>query len=73
MPKNQSLPFFVDNISGSRALASFLVEDGASMILRRLTRTVYGWLPRDEGLVIFGDWSGAAMYSASQLRFSRAP
>lgn len=25
------------------------------------------------GLVIFGNWSGAAMYSASDLRFSRAP
>lgn len=33
IPKNQSLPFFVDDISGSRALASFLVEDGASMIV----------------------------------------
>ena len=32
----QSLPFLVDDISGSRALALFLVEDGASMILRRL-------------------------------------
>jgi hypothetical protein len=25
------------------------------------------------GLVIFGNWSGAAMYSASRLRFARAP
>ena len=40
---------------------------------RRFSRTMYGWLPRDKGLVIFSDWSGAAMYSASQLRYSRAP
>ncbi len=39
MPKYQIFPFFVDDISGSRAPALFLVEDGASMILRRLTRT----------------------------------
>jgi hypothetical protein len=25
------------------------------------------------GSVIFGIWSGAAMYSASELRFARAP
>lgn len=25
------------------------------------------------GFVIFGNWSGAAMYSASDLRFARAP
>jgi hypothetical protein len=31
-------------------------------------RTMYGWLPRDKGSVIFGIWSGAAMYSASGLR-----
>ena len=31
MPKYQSLPVFVNNISGSRAFASFLVKDGASM------------------------------------------
>jgi hypothetical protein len=33
MPKNQSLPFLVDDISGSRAPALFFVEDGASMIV----------------------------------------
>ena len=33
MPKNQSLPFFVDDISGSRALASFFVEEGASIMV----------------------------------------
>jgi hypothetical protein len=33
MPKNQSLPFLVDNISGSRAPALFFVEDGALMIV----------------------------------------
>ena len=33
MPKYQSLPFFVDDISGSRAPALFFVEDGASMIV----------------------------------------
>jgi hypothetical protein len=33
IPKYQSFPFFVDDISGSRAFASFLVEDGASMIV----------------------------------------
>ena len=33
MPKYQSLPFLVDNISGSRAPALFLVADGASMIV----------------------------------------
>jgi hypothetical protein len=33
MPKNQSLPFFVDDISGSRAFALVFVEDGASMIV----------------------------------------
>ena len=46
---------------------------GLDKALDHCPRTVYGWLPRDKGLVIFGDWSGAAMYSASQLRFSRAP
>ena len=29
---------------------------------------MYGWLPRGKRLVIFGNWSGAAMYSASDLR-----
>jgi hypothetical protein len=29
---------------------------------------MYGWLPRGKGAVIFGDWWGAAMYSASHLR-----
>jgi hypothetical protein len=33
MPKYQSLPFFVDDISGSRAPALFFVEDGASMMV----------------------------------------
>ena len=33
IPKDQSLPFVVDDISGSRALSLFLVEDGASMIV----------------------------------------
>jgi hypothetical protein len=40
---------------------------------RVATRTVDGWLPRDKSLVIFGIWSGAAMYSASDLRRCRAP
>ena len=38
IPKYQSFPFFVDDIPGSRAPALFLVEDSASMILRRLAR-----------------------------------
>ena len=38
LPKYQSLPFLLDDISGLRAPALFFVEDGASMILRRLTR-----------------------------------
>ena len=33
MPKYQSLTFLVDDISGSRAPALFLVELGASMIV----------------------------------------
>ncbi len=33
MPKYQSLPFFVDDISGSSAPALFLVEDGPSTIV----------------------------------------
>ena len=33
MPKYQSLPFLVDDISGSRAPDLFFVEDGASMIV----------------------------------------
>ncbi len=35
---------------------------------RHWARTMYGWLPRDKGSVIFGIWSGAAMYSASDVR-----
>jgi hypothetical protein len=33
MPKNQSLPFFVDDISESRAPALFLVDEGTYMIV----------------------------------------
>ena len=33
MPKYHSLPFFVEDISGSRLPASSLVEDGASMMV----------------------------------------
>ncbi|MBO4168767.1 hypothetical protein LV780_06415 [Cereibacter azotoformans] len=40
---------------------------------RHCPRTMYGWLPRDEGVGVFGNWSGAAMYSASRLRLARAP
>jgi hypothetical protein len=34
---------------------------------------MYGWLPRDKGDVASGIWSGAAMYSASDLWFPHAP
>lgn len=37
-------------------------------VARHWARTMYGWLPRGKRLVIFGNWSGAAMYSASDLR-----
>jgi putative transposase len=40
---------------------------------RHWARTVYGWILRDKGPVIFGIWSGAAIYSASDLLCSRAP
>lgn len=33
MPKYQKLPFLADDISGSRALALFVVEDSASMMV----------------------------------------
>ena len=33
MPKCQVLPFFVDDISGSRAPALFFVDEGASMMV----------------------------------------
>jgi len=36
--------------------------------VRQRSRTMYGWLPRGKGAVIFGDWWGSAMYSASHLR-----
>ena len=35
---------------------------------RHWARTMYGWLPRGKRLVMFDNWSGAAMYSASDLR-----
>ena len=54
---------------GSGTPASMAARSGP----RRFARTVYGRLPRDKGLVIFGIWSGAAMYSASLLRCARAP
>ena len=42
IPKYQSLPFFVDDISGSRTLALFLVEGGAS--IRRVASALEGFL-----------------------------
>jgi hypothetical protein len=49
MPKYQALPFFVDDISGSRALASFFVEDGASIMVASTSvpeRRVIPWSAR---------------------------
>jgi hypothetical protein len=46
-----------------RIKAAFAIVLGPCMDGSRVTR----------GLVMFGDWSGAAMYSASGLRCSRAP
>jgi hypothetical protein len=49
IPKDQSLPFVVDDISGSRALSLFLVEDGASMIVASTSvpeRSVIPWSAR---------------------------
>ena len=49
IPKNQSFPFLVDDISGSRALASFLVEDGASMMVASTSvpeRSMIPWSAR---------------------------
>jgi len=46
MPKYQSLPLFVEDISGSRAFASFFVDKGASMIVASTSvpdRSVMPW------------------------------
>jgi hypothetical protein len=46
IPKYHWLPFFVDNIAGSRAFASFLVDHGASMIVASTNvpeRSVIPW------------------------------
>lgn len=40
----------------------------ADLGARHWARPMYGWLPRGKRLVMFDNWSGAAMYSASDLR-----
>jgi len=37
MPKYHALPFFVEDISGSPAFASFFVEDGAWMMVASIS------------------------------------
>lgn len=35
--------------------------------VRAFLWTMYGWLPHGKRFVIFGNWSGVAMYPASDL------
>ena len=42
--------------------------DNSAVERRVFSRTMYGRLPRGKRLVMFDNWSGAAMYSASDLR-----